>query len=339
MSYNRLIKVILFLQLILLVFFIPYGYCKTIYVDDDGLYDYSTIQSALNSAEYADTIYVYPGEYIESIVINKSINLVGANLINTTIIGLDEVYTILISSGNVTVSNFTIRDGDTALYISSNDFNSNIVAENNIIYNNSLGVYLGTSSNNNYFYNNTFIDGVDGFMLYSSSENAFINNSVEEHSAYGFSLWEHSNDNLIIDNYIEHCGRGILVSRWSNDNVIKNNYFFETVVSCIEIDHSNDNLVIFNTLEGLKTGVSLKHSAGNIISNNSIQNMDIYGIRWIDGDGNFIMDNLFLNCRDETRVDTPSVYKKLPVFEIILILAISLIIIYFIRRERKHGHF
>jgi len=47
--------------------------------DDDILYvaPGTSIQSAIDNAENGHTIYVYPGNYNESIVINKSISLIG----------------------------------------------------------------------------------------------------------------------------------------------------------------------------------------------------------------------------------------------------------------------
>ena len=44
---------------------------KTIYVDDDGGTDYSTIQDAINAAENGDTIYVYSGKYNEKIFLKS----------------------------------------------------------------------------------------------------------------------------------------------------------------------------------------------------------------------------------------------------------------------------
>ena len=48
-----------------------------LYVGGNGPNNYTSIQDAINDAKDGYTIYVYPGYYNESIVINKSISLIG----------------------------------------------------------------------------------------------------------------------------------------------------------------------------------------------------------------------------------------------------------------------
>ena len=67
--------VILFISL----FNIDYAVPATIYVDDDGTADYTSIQDAIDVAMAGDTVYVRAGVYHEHIVINKQIMLVGEN--------------------------------------------------------------------------------------------------------------------------------------------------------------------------------------------------------------------------------------------------------------------
>jgi len=48
-----------------------------LYVGGSGPNNYTSIQSAINDASNGYTIYVYHGNYNESVVINKSISLIG----------------------------------------------------------------------------------------------------------------------------------------------------------------------------------------------------------------------------------------------------------------------
>lgn len=62
----------------------------TWYVDDDGGADFTCVQDAVDAASPVDTIFVYSGLYVENIVVNKTLKLIGEDK-NTTV--LDGNYT------------------------------------------------------------------------------------------------------------------------------------------------------------------------------------------------------------------------------------------------------
>jgi len=91
----------------------------TIYVDDDadpGWYDEThvkTIQEGINNASACYTVFVYNGIYYETVVVNKSVNLIGENKNNVIIDGSmgDPVVKIVqIEVSSVTIRNFTIAN-------------------------------------------------------------------------------------------------------------------------------------------------------------------------------------------------------------------------------------
>ena len=51
---------------------------KTNVIVIDGKGEYSSIQNAIDNASKDDTIFVYDGNYYETLVVNKSIKLIGA---------------------------------------------------------------------------------------------------------------------------------------------------------------------------------------------------------------------------------------------------------------------
>ncbi len=162
---------------------------KILYVDDNGFFDYQTIQNAIDNSTDGDTVYVYSGTYYENLVIDKTINLVG-NRQDTTIIdgqGKDDVIELTFSSNNVNITGFTIQNAGYENYRSGINVNSdknhifgniikncrcgtslelwahNCIVNNNTFTQNTYGVFVySVTPNNNLIYHNNFIDNYLG---------------------------------------------------------------------------------------------------------------------------------------------------------------------------------
>ena len=127
---------------------------NTIYVNDDGGADYRNIKDAIDTANNNDIIYVYSGNYNESnITIDKSINIIGEDRINTIIDAGNNSDVFYISANFVSIRGFLIRNSGKEDYINYNsgiDINSNNnTITNNIILNCSYGINLRANSKNN----------------------------------------------------------------------------------------------------------------------------------------------------------------------------------------------
>ena len=85
-------------------------YGETLYVDDDGGADYTSIQDAIDNASDGDTIYVYNGTYYGNIVVDKSIDLIGENRDTTIIDGMQSDDALWIKSPSVNFSEFTVMN-------------------------------------------------------------------------------------------------------------------------------------------------------------------------------------------------------------------------------------
>ena len=88
---------------------------NTIYVDDSGGKNYTSIQPAIDAANSGDTIYVYSGTYNENIGITEGLTLIGQNKDTTIIDGGKNSYVVYAygTSGNeieIHISGFTIRN-------------------------------------------------------------------------------------------------------------------------------------------------------------------------------------------------------------------------------------
>ncbi|MEE9151911.1 MAG: pectinesterase family protein [Thermoplasmata archaeon] len=83
----------------------------TIYVDDDGGADYTSIQDAINAASDDNTVYVYSGTYYENVMVNRSISLIGEDK-NTTIINGDGNSSVVsVVNSGVNLTGFTCSNG------------------------------------------------------------------------------------------------------------------------------------------------------------------------------------------------------------------------------------
>jgi len=228
-----------------------------LYVGGNGASNYTYIQVAIDDANPGDTVFVYAGVYYESLLIDKSINLIGEDK-KDTIIDANGLDGVEISADWVTLSCFTIQNGLNKNGIVLSEYSSNNTIIDNIITNSNHGIDLDSSNNNNLI-----------------SDNAITNNNY-----YGIHL-SHSSNNIIMDNTItENSNDGISLGFSDNNNIISGN----TIISNrggIDFYNSDNNIITDNTItksEYYGTVLS-EFSSNNLISNNTITNNDYTGIR------------------------------------------------------------
>lgn len=173
---------------------------KVITVPDD----YSLIQSAIDNAASGDTIFVKNGVYLESAVVNKSVNLVGEDKQLTIIDGNNLGPALLISAQNVNITGFAVKNAQTPISYSSNRL---------------AAIHL-LNANNCRIYDNSMYDSGKGVWLVNSHSNTVSNNYMHSNN-YGVLIQE-SNSNLIVDNSVVDGGIGIFLET-SKENTLKNN--------------------------------------------------------------------------------------------------------------------
>jgi len=134
----------------------PASLGDTIYVGGSGPGNYSTIQEAIDVAENGDTVYVYDysSPYIENLIVDKSINLIGEDR-ETTVVDSKGIsnHVIQINASYVILSGFTIQN-NSGYYAGVGIRGENNSIIGNIITKNKYGIILfgvGPHANSDYY--------------------------------------------------------------------------------------------------------------------------------------------------------------------------------------------
>jgi parallel beta-helix repeat protein len=224
----------LFVGLVLLLLFGGSVSAAVINVCGDG----STIQEAVNVANPGDTINVCPGTYDETVTIDRSVVLQGADRTNTIIDGyilpegrFRRYYGIVIEANDVTIRGFKIQNNFVGIF---SDGHSGITIDDNIIANNIFngiefvsaslntisdneistnlkGIYLQTSSDSNEVAYNTIIDNEEGITVTDGSgnifhHNSFIDNIRQASDDSGFNDWHLGFPDFEGNFWTDYCG-------------------------------------------------------------------------------------------------------------------------------------
>jgi len=283
---------------------------KTWTVDDDKNEcpdaDFTKIQDAINdeSVVDGDMILVYPGNYSENVVMNKSITLKGENknntIINGSINGNQTKPVIEIVADNCIVSGFTLKNGCKCIFL--NHSNNSVITDTNVEYSKYISIHR---------------DGIiivlesaeEGISLYHSNNNTIANNRISHNSGGGICLEHSSNNtlrnnnildnwigvierpdgielidssyNTITDNIVNSNGRYGIYLTSSNNNMIVNNTINLNRYCNIHLWNSSDNKIMNNIISNIfhfGDGIELLYkSSNNMITNNDVSNND-YGI-------------------------------------------------------------
>ena len=254
---------------------------KTLFVDDDGGANYTTISEAVQDADDGDTVYVFNGTYNEQVIIDKAIDLIGESKENT-IIKTDSGENVVITSENwAKVSGFAIENQckrwcGAGILINSN----NTVICNNLIRDN-LGYAVGQyGKNNNNISDNTIQNNSDGICFWGlCSDNLISGNIIENNEVCGVIISGPSTQNKITKNLIKNCSFGIyfqrnmpIISKKMDpySNIISNNIITKNQNGIYFIISVKNNEIIKNNITFNKQGIFLwKESNSNKIKQNN----------------------------------------------------------------------
>jgi len=230
------------------------------YVGGSGPGNYSSIQAAIDDAGDGATVYVYPGLYHESIVVDKQLNLIGREEDGEkpTIQARENHSALLILADRCAVRGFIMKSQE-ILISDNNPPSCEIRSDSNVIK------------------NNTFMYGQSTVRLNKSSYNLFTNNEITNGYREGIETID-SNENIISYNSVrDNTGEGIelnggLKSVVSYNEVTKNG-------DGIELWYSNNNIVFFNHVHNNDLyGITTEGCTRLNVSNNSIHDHAYGGV-------------------------------------------------------------
>lgn len=267
-------------------------------VDDDHGKDYVTIQEAINAANDTDTILVYPGMYVENVIVNRSVSIVSqsGDPNNTVVLAADDFENAFnVTKGDVSIMGFNItgvRVGPSCgVYVGSVE---NVKIVNNHLIDNPTGVRLNASNACNITSNLAISNGFDGILLYKSGNNTILHNVVSE-SSNGIYLASSCNNNTLINNTVLNSKFGIWISS------------------------SDHNILTGNNASFNQDGFYIGGSDNNILSNNTALSNTDKGVLFEGGRNNtlaesFVADNLegiyLRSSKNSTVYDNNASYNK-----------------------------
>lgn len=269
----------------------PDGYPKSVVASSNTIWvpdNYTTIQDAIKAANPGETIFVRAGTYYEHVVVDKALSLVGENKHDTIIDGNGTETVVRLAANNITLSNFTIQNGELGIWLLRS---SNNILTSNIASNNHYGIYLHSSGDNaltdNVVSNNSY-----GIYILHSSNNALTGNIVSSNNPYGIYL-SYSSDNALTGNILSNNPYGIYLS-YSSNNALTSNAASNNSYG-IHLHSSGNNALTGNNISSNNPyGIYLYHSDNNVLSGNIASN-NPYGIYVGDSHNSVLSSNYASN--------------------------------------------
>jgi parallel beta-helix repeat protein len=288
----------------------PYNYT----VNDDGGADFTTIQEAIDFARDGDQIFVYAGTYLEHLIINKSVSLFGENRKTTIIDGESAENVIYISAEDVTITEFTIQNGEYGIFCDESEDMTITYCE---IKDYTTGIYHNKTKGGYVAYND-ISNGEQGIVTFEAYNDAIRYNTISYNTVYGAKDYNSQLKNCFNWNYFHHNHIAYyydpnvnLTTLEFDGNVIEDNYIGIMVAEASTVSLTNNTLTrneygIYlinaspyignNYISDSRFGIYAENSSSTIIDN-IISEISEYGIFAESGDSLNIINNSLIDGR------------------------------------------
>lgn len=255
---------------------------KTIYVDDDnteGPWDgtwehpYQHIQDGIDASIEKDTVFVFSGLYIENVVVNKSIILIGENRESTIVDSNYNGAPFFLQVHGITLNGFTVQHSVPTYY------GAGIIARR---------------SSNHIIFDNIIKENYHGLSLDFTSRDCIYDNIIVNNDGYGIYGQQDVSYSNISNNIFENNTIGILLDKSHKNNIINNVISNNTQYNIIMKEDVVDNSIKNNKIAYSKEGLSILSAHRNLITNNDIMHNEV-GVFVAISRMNKIMKNNFID--------------------------------------------
>jgi len=284
------------------------------------LTDYTSIQSAVNSASNNDVLFIHNGIYVENAIINKPLTLFGESILGVIVDGNRTGNPISITANNVSISNLTVLNSsntsDSAGIRANSPYNNTYLSRINATSNPSSGIHITTSHS---IIDNCFVsDNIWGIRIdfgtnYTIQHNEILSNQRYDlaNSAYGqgIRIITVTNSSILNNTIVENAREGVLVSLNSiyvaiSDNIINENGFILSS-SGIAVFNSNYTNILNNSFSK-NNGSAIQKTVAHFgnISNNEVFNHSTHSIMLSQSNSVYVSSNsVNVSSGDNLRLD------------------------------------
>jgi parallel beta-helix repeat protein len=223
---------------------------------------YSNVQAAIKEASPGDTVALEPGVYRESIVLNKSITLVGSGD-DTILLGSGPNPVLAVTADDIEIRNLRVSYclfGVQAAEVSG------LTVSGCSFVNCSVGILIDSCTEVEVERCN-IADSMYAAVTVIESANVTVAKCVFKGGEEGVSITR-SGSNDVLDSSFEDCGQGVILDD-SNQNLLKGNAF-HGCVDAVVLSVSGGNTVEGSEAEGVDRFMGAYMSVRNLVVDNLV---------------------------------------------------------------------
>ena len=273
----------------------------TLFVGGVGPGNYTTIQDAIDAAGPGDTVYVYGGTYLENVLVDNPLSMIGEGMNTTRIDSGGWGPVMRVRSDWVNVSGFTLTNAGTGFSdvgLDLNNAHNCRIVNNNVSSNKIHGIFLSYSDNNTISNNIASLNRFRGIGLEYSNNNTIVNNNAS-YNYRGIRLDYYSTHNTIINNNASSGYTGIVLDHYSNNNLVADNIAsYHINGTGLGAAFSNNNTFTRNIVSSSRDGLILSHAIHTTVSENTVSSNRWRGVAMWYSDNNTISNSDVLSNGD-----------------------------------------